>query len=347
MPRNNTPVKIKPALGAIDLHFHGAFGIDLMHADFESLSRLSRKLYTSGVSAFCPTTLSAPPEDLKAAVTRLGDWIHQTHLYQNTAVPLGIHLEGPFLNPAASGAHPGSCVRPFSFQELDTLWNASQNTLKILTMAPELLKPRDLRTLGRWAKDRELVLSIGHTRATQAQAENAIAAGFRNVTHAWNAMAFHQREPGVLGTLGSLNSPFVEVIADQVHVHPSLVRWLFKLAPTRVCCISDCAPSAAMPFNKITSFGPLQVKRVAGPIKSLTSSVTANGLLAGGGNLLPTQYRNWCKHQKATTAEKAAWIQACTLTPLQSLFGEKGAKAWETKLKKAGHLFDWQARSSK
>lgn len=309
-----------------------------MNADLKNLSLLSQKLYQAGVSAFCPTTLSASPKNLKEAVIRLGIWIKSAPLEAH-ALPLGIHLEGPFLNPGAAGAHPESCVRRFSFQELDKLWKASQHTLKILTMAPELLKPLDLRTLGRWAKDRHLVLSIGHTRATQAEAEQAFAAGFRNVTHAWNAMAFHQREPGTLGA-AIKRDPFIEIIPDQVHVHPSLVQWLFKTAPQRVCCVSDCAPAAGMPLQAMTSFGPLQVKRVSN-MKPLTSCVTETGALAGGGDLLPQFYKNWCKLQKPTSSERKAWIEACTLTPLRSLFGEKGAKSWEKRLKTAGHFFDW------
>lgn len=329
-------------MGAIDLHFHGAFGIDLMTADSKMLSRLSRKLYQSGVSAFCPTTLSAPTQDLKAAVTRLGSWISSPPPFERHAIPLGIHLEGPFLNPAASGAHPDACVRSFSFQELESLWVASQHTLKIITMAPELLTTQDLQKLGRWAKKNSVVLSIGHTRATQTQAERAFKAGFRNVTHAWNAMGFHQRDPGTLGA-ALKTAAYIEVIADQVHVHPSLVQWLFKLAPKRVCCVSDCAPAAALPLKKDApwySFGPLQVKRISNS-RPLTSSVTKSGALAGGGDLLPQLFRNWCHLQSPSSAEKKAWIEACTRTPLHSLYGEKGARTLEKKLRDSGHFFDW------
>src|SRR3954471_14387376 len=144
VPRAKTGVKRKPLItpGAIDLHFHGAYGIDLMTADERELDLLSASLWNdAGVAAFCPTTLSSPSRELAAAVHRLGSWIRRGR--HPGARPLGIHLEGPFVHAEACGAHPPESLRPLSFEELDELWKASRETLKIITLAPELLVEED------------------------------------------------------------------------------------------------------------------------------------------------------------------------------------------------------------
>src|SRR5689334_1892234 len=129
-----------------------------MTADSHQLNALSRHLSAKGIAAFCPTTLSADPRTLLSAVTRLGAWIRSKSA--PGAVPLGIHLEGPFLHPMACGAHPPASLRALGMPELDRLWEASQHTLKIITLAPERLKAALMTTLVRWARQRKVILSI-------------------------------------------------------------------------------------------------------------------------------------------------------------------------------------------
>src|SRR6185437_15636763 len=152
----------------------------------------------------CATTLSTDPHELAQAVSRLGEWIHSERGSLSRggsvrAMPLGIHLEGPFINSSCCGAHPPSSIRSLDLKELEALWKLSQGTLKILTIAPETLSSKALTRLVDWANHRGISLSLGHSKATEKQAKSAFESGFRGVTHAWNALAFHQRSPGALG----------------------------------------------------------------------------------------------------------------------------------------------------
>ena len=342
MPRSNTRVntKIIRSPGLVDLHFHGAFGIDCLQATAAELDLLAEKLLAGGVAAFCPTTLSCEKELLREAVTRLGAWIRKRSAPSNSrrggrpaAIPLGIHLEGPFLNPIARGAHPESAVRPFAWSELQALWEASQHTLKILTLAPELLSEPELRKLARWADDKKVLLSMGHSRANEAQARTAVAAGFRSVTHAWNAMAFHQREPGILGATLGHPDVYLELILDQIHVAPSVLRWTHAVhSPAHLCGVSDCTPAAELPPEQSASFGPLQVQvregasRVIPKASQPGSAPETQAPLAGGGRLLPELFRAWLEalsntHSNPSTFPTlmSAWLPCVTTAPLNAL----------------------------
>src|SRR5690606_23732449 len=236
VPRHTKRVK---SYGAVDLHFHGAFGIDLMTAKPAELDDLSAELWKRGVAAFSATTLSAPPSELETAVSRLGAWIRKNSA--PGAKPLGIHLEGPFIHSDAAGAHSPGCIRRATLEELEKLWEVSKKTLQILTLAPETLSAGELDAVIAWAKKRKIRLSIGHTRCTEVEASEAFAKGFTGVTHAWNAMAYHHREPGVLGAALSNASRSrgnrdvsIEVIPDEIHVHSTFIDWTLALHPEGV-----------------------------------------------------------------------------------------------------------------
>lgn len=266
MPRRKTVVKIK-SYGAVDIHFHGAFGIDLMAARREELDLLARRLKTQGVAAFCPTTLSVPFDELREAVRRLGGWIADRRKTPSSdgALPLGIHLEGPYLHPGACGAHPPESIRPFKLRELETLWKDSSEQLKIVTLAPERLSLPELRSLAAWAKARRVTLSLGHSHATEAQSKQAFANGFSSVTHGWNALSFHHRSPGALGAALGRPGIAVELILDQVHVSPTVARWTRKLHGDSVCFVSDCVPAAGTRDGRVYSFGTCEFASKTAP----------------------------------------------------------------------------------
>jgi N-acetylglucosamine-6-phosphate deacetylase len=298
VPRPKTVVKIK-SIGAIDIHFHGAFGIDLMTATPGQLDELAFRLGQSGVSAFCPTTLSVPFPQLREAVRRLGNWITSQSVARDPknktrtrAIPLGIHLEGPYIHPGACGAHPPDAIRPLQFDELEQLWEDSQHQLKILTIAPELLTPAQLRKLCAWARKRAVVLSLGHSRASEAQAEKAFDAGFQGITHAWNALAFHHRSAGPMGAALGRKDVSLELILDQVHVSPTLIRWTRALHTSGLLCyVSDCVPAAGTRGGAWHPFGHLKVRVEDGACR------LPGGHLAGGGVLLPQAFARWVEKE--------------------------------------------------
>jgi len=304
VPRSNRTVKTKEIKtpGFIDLHFHGAFGIDLMRASPEDLQTLSEKLPGHGISAFCPTTLSTDAQTLREVCQRLGEWIkNSAKKSAKGALPLGIHLEGPFINPKASGAHPPDILRPATQTELDDLWEVSQHSLKIITLAPEIHEPSFLKTLATWARKRKIILSLGHSCATKDQAREAFKLGFRNVTHAWNALSFHHRNPGALSAAFGQKSVFLEIIPDQIHVAPEVIEWTQKLhGHDQICFVSDCIPVAGLSEKDMTArpttFGPLDITRSEGAGRIRTGKNA--GALAGGGNLLPEMMRLWLEKTK-------------------------------------------------
>ncbi len=284
MPRRNTSVKEKTKLiPAVDLHFHGAFGVDVMRAGPAELDGLSLKLAARLVHGFCPTTLSAPLATLADTLPRLGRWTRkaQTDLPPKHAIPLGLHLEGPFINPAAAGAHPKGVLRRATLAELEELWRQSHHTLKIITLAPELLSATELRAIVRWATKRDVILSLGHSIATSEEARAAFRAGIQNVTHLWNAMPFHHRAPGVVGAAIGRKDTFIEIIPDGVHTSPEVVRLTQRAHPAnRLCFVSDAAPAACLKHGAWSDFGSLRIRQVGGACR------TKEGHLAGGGSLL-------------------------------------------------------------
>lgn len=303
-------------MGAVDLHFHGAFGIDLMTASDSEHDSLSEQLWSKGLAGYCATTLSAGPGPLAETVSRLGTYIRRGRF--PGAHPLGIHLEGPFLNTKAAGAHPSEIIRKLDFRELERLWDLSQKTLKILTIAPETLSKEEREKLVAWSRPKGIVLSLGHSRATEAEAREAFDQGFSGLTHAWNALSFHHRAPGPLGAALGRKGLHVELILDRIHVAPSVIRWVLKLHDEGTCFVSDCAPAAATDGGSWHSFGGLKHRFHQGACRLEDES------LAGGGLLLPHAYSLWIASEagKSPSAVKALWKQTSghlTEAPLRAL----------------------------
>ncbi|MEO5970345.1 MAG: hypothetical protein ABIQ95_10500 [Bdellovibrionia bacterium] len=286
-------------IGLVDIHFHGAFGIDLMSASPQEFKQLSEALWKKGIAGFCPTTVSAPKKTLNSSVHRLGQWIREKKSSdRNGAIPLGIHLEGPFLSSGACGAHPPSAIRKFDWEELQDLWAASQETLKILTLAPESLNREEIRALGTWCSERKIVLSLGHSLASKQQAELAFDYGFSGITHAWNAMPFHSRTPGILGAAIGRENLYLELIIDRAHLSPEVIRWTRKLhSPHPLCFISDCISAGGggtrSSIKKWHTLGTQQVQFTKGACR------LKNGQLAGGGLLLSQAYAQWATAEAA------------------------------------------------
>jgi N-acetylglucosamine-6-phosphate deacetylase len=259
-------------------------------------------------------------------VSRLGKWIREKSEDKTGAAPLGIHLEGPFLSSGACGAHPPSALRKLKWEELQELWIASQETLKIITLAPETLNPSTLRELGTWSQKKGVVLSLGHSLASKEEAEFAFNNGFSGITHAWNAMPFHSRSPGILGAALGRKDLYLELIIDRAHLSPEVIRWTRKLhAPQPLCFISDCISaggqhsSGTQPkLKKWHTLGSQQVQFTQGACR------LKNGQLAGGGLLLSQSYTQWAAAE-ATELGLSTWkilnetVQYATQVPLQVL----------------------------
>jgi N-acetylglucosamine-6-phosphate deacetylase len=156
---------------------------------------------------------------------------------------LGVHLEGPWLSTAHAGAQPRDALVAPDLADLDRLLEAGPPAM--ITLAPEL--PGALDAVAK-AAAAGVVVALGHSGASYAHATAAVAAGARHVTHCFNAMRpLHHREPGLAGAALDLPDVTVEVIADGVHVHPAVVRLLWRACgASRLCLVSD-AVDVALP----------------------------------------------------------------------------------------------------
>lgn len=220
--------------GFVDLQVNGVDDIDFWQADPAAWRRAGRILAAHGVTHYCPTLVSAPLEAYPGALDRVA--AAQVDEDPEQARIVGVHLEGPFLG-AAPGAHPTELLRRADPAWLERLLARHPGLVRIVTLAPEA--DPGLETVA-MLRSHGVLVALGHTRAGAAEADAAFAAGARLVTHLFNGMApFHHREPGLVGA--ALDHPHVRlgVIGDGVHVHPRVLRLLFRWAPGRVFLVTD------------------------------------------------------------------------------------------------------------
>jgi N-acetylglucosamine-6-phosphate deacetylase len=228
------------APGFVDLQVNGAAGCDFLSPTPEAFEAASAYLVRTGTVAYLPTLVSAPPETLRRALAFFAPRVDNPSIAPRIA---GVHLEGPFLSRARPGAHRLEHLRPPSIDFIGRLLEEFQGVVRVVTLAPELEGALDLID---YLVGRGLVVAVGHTEATFAQARAAFDRGARLATHLFNAMGpFHHREPGAVGA--ALTHPDVtcSIIADLVHLHPAVVAHVIAAkTPARVALITDATAAA-------------------------------------------------------------------------------------------------------
>lgn len=229
--------------GFIDVHIHGAMGRDVMEGTTEALEAISRFLAAHGTTSFLATTVTASPIATLQAVEALG---RQVDRPLPGARMLGLHLEGPFINPEKRGAHSARHIRPPSTLILEQLLARSGHRVKLITLAPEVEGSLELI---RFARSRGVVVSLGHSNATLEETMAAIDLGAGNATHLFNAMrSFSHRDPGILGAVLTTPRIRAELIADGVHVSPAAVDLCLRCKGAgRILLISDAVSATGMP----------------------------------------------------------------------------------------------------
>ncbi|MDQ6635810.1 MAG: N-acetylglucosamine-6-phosphate deacetylase, partial [Gemmatimonadota bacterium] len=230
------------APGLIDIHIHGAGGADTLEGTRESLATMSQTLARLGTTSFLATVVCDPSRanaHLVVAAQAVGSALGGARL-------LGIHLEGPFINPLRRGGLPPWSVLPPSPGVLETLLALTAGTLRVMTIAPEV--EGSLPIVERLAAA-GIVAALGHSDADHKQAAIGFDAGITHVTHLWNAMrALHHRDPGPVTAVLDRESVTVELIADGVHLHPSVVELTVRaLGVARCICITDGMRTVGMP----------------------------------------------------------------------------------------------------
>lgn len=238
----------------IDLHVHGAVGIDYIEAEEADMRQISDFMLSRGVTGVLATVYPKPKRELIADVRRITEYIRQ-HPRHN--VIRGIHLEGPFLNREMHGAINPDYIWEPSREDWADLRDAGRDYVRLMTIAPEI--PGAVEII-RDAARHGIVSSIGHSRAEYEDIRVAIDNGAAQVTHIFNAMApFHHRNPGVLAAAFLHGELKVQLIADGLHVHPAIIEMLLKLkGQNGIILISDAMAASGYREGSY-SFGDQEV----------------------------------------------------------------------------------------
>ncbi|HEV2864714.1 MAG TPA: N-acetylglucosamine-6-phosphate deacetylase [Pyrinomonadaceae bacterium] len=242
--------------GFIDVHIHGAVGVDTLEATADDLHRVALFLAGEGVTSWLPTLVPAPEEDYRRAVLSVEQLMSEQDERPPAALALGVHYEGPFVNERQCGALRTPYFRrytgPDSLEGLATL--GLQGAAHMTTLAPEVEGGIELiRELVR----RGWVVSIGHTRAPVELLEGAREAGARHMTHFLNAMPqLHHREPGPVGWGLLRDDVTVDLIADGVHSDPLMLRLVMRCKTAdRISLISDAVAPAGLGDGEYAVWG--------------------------------------------------------------------------------------------
>jgi len=225
--------------GFIDVHIHGAVGVDVMEASSDGLNEISAYLATQGVTGWLATLVPGSDENYASVSAAVGESMN----HSEGARVLGIHYEGPYVNSAQCGALHIEFFKTYSSpQDLDSL-PVPDNAVHMITMAPEVGGGVEL---VRELKRRDWVISIGHTRAALNVLDDACAAGAHHMTHFMNAMApLHHRSPGPIAWGLSRDDVTIDLIADGIHLDPFMLRVLMKIkGASSISLISDAIAAA-------------------------------------------------------------------------------------------------------
>jgi N-acetylglucosamine-6-phosphate deacetylase len=284
------------APGYVDLHIHGSAGFDVMDDSADALPAIEQFLAHHGVTSYFPTTVTASMDTTLRALERLADAIETRERDRNIkdrdadgqarAVPLGIHLEGPFISHARRGVHPPPNLLEPTLPLFEQFWQASRGRIRMMTIAPELKNAPEVIAE---ATRRGVCVSLGHSDADFATAERGIAAGARHATHTFNAMRpLDHRNPGILGAVLTDDRVSADMIADGVHLDPSIVKLVAEAkGPERTVLITDAISATGMPNGRY-HLGSFEVDVLDG-------KCTLNGSLAGSVLTMERAVRNLSK----------------------------------------------------
>lgn len=269
------------SFGGIDLQINGALGLAFPDLSFDTTSKLeaiNQFLWQHGIDSYLPTLVTTSVENIQRSLSILAT--PSSHI-------LGVHLEGPFLNPAKRGAHPAEYLLPLTLDSVKRVLGDYASVVKVMTLAPELDETGEvipyLRSLG-------IIVSLGHSLATAAQAQHALDRGATMVTHAFNAMPpLHHREPGLLGAAIAHSQVRCGLIADGQHVSPIMMDILLRSSQydQGVFLVSDALSPLGLP-DGIYPWDTRQIEVTHGTARLLdgTLSGTTLPLLVGVQNLV-------------------------------------------------------------
>lgn len=292
--------------GFVDIHFHGCVGHDFCDGTDEAFDAITKYEVENGVTSISPATMTLSREELERIFTQAGRYENKTG-----STIRGITMEGPFVSMAKKGAQNGAYIHKPDIDFYRQMQKLSGNLISQVAVAPE--EDDDYDFIQKISK--ETVISVAHTTANYDIANGAFENGATHVTHLFNAMPpFVHRDPAVVGAAFDHKDVFVELICDGVHIHPSVVRAMFRLfGADRICMISDSMMATGMPDGNYSLGG--QAVSVTGKKATL-----ADGTIAGSASNLYDCFRT-AVQEMGISLEEA--VMATTLTPARSLGFDK------------------------
>lgn len=224
--------------GFIDLHTHGCVGYDFSTADKEEIDKMCGFYLSRGITSVAGTTMTMGYEDYKKAAATIGEYMDSVENHNL----IGINMEGPFLSVEKKGAHDPQYIIDASQEKMDELNKLAKGHFLTVDIAPE--RPGAIDFIRKNSED--YVISVAHTPADYEKAMEAFEAGATQVTHLFNAMnGLGHRDPGVPGAAFAAGAN-VEMICDGIHIHPTVMKMVYKLFKERLLVISDSMSAAGL-----------------------------------------------------------------------------------------------------
>jgi len=261
--------------GFIDVHVHGGGGADTMQGG-DSVVTLARVHARHGTTSLLATTMTAPMEEIRAALTALNGTCLQRP--EGVARVLGVHLEGPYLSRDKLGAQPDHTCRAV-LEQFDALRRLAP--ILVVTLAPEI--PGHLQIIEAMC-ERGVKVQLGHTSGTYEDGVAALRHGASSFTHLFNAMTgLHHRAPGMVGA-ALAHADYAELIPDLIHIHPGAMHAALRSIP-HLYCVTDSTAAAGMPDGEY-QLGSNTVTKCLGGVR------LADGTLAGSTLTMDQALRN-------------------------------------------------------
>lgn len=288
--------------GFIDLQLNGAFGHDFT-ANPETIWQVAADLPRWGVASFLPTIITSPRSQIEQAQDMMQNG--RPPNFQG-AEPLGLHLEGPFLNPKKKGAHNPAYIHEPDLEWITDWW--PETAVSLVTLAPE--QPGALAMVEE-LNSRGIIVSAGHSMATYAEAQAGFNHGIRYGTHLYNAMPpLGHREPGLIGALLHNDEIITGIIPDGIHMHPTMVKLAWEMkGPHGLNVVSDAMAALGMPP------GTFQLNDFSVTVTDVDARL-ADGTLAGSVLDMETAVANLMQFTGCSVAEA---ITTMTTTPANLL----------------------------
>ncbi len=293
--------------GFIDIHIHGSSGADVMDATPNSLETISKSLLQTGTTSFLATTMTMSTKNIQNALLNIKN--HKDKV--SGAKILGVHLEGPFINKSKHGAQDAKYIQKPNFE----LIRDYIDIIKLITIAPEVDGAKNFIE-HIYKNYPNIILSIGHSSANYKEAKKSFKWGISHATHLFNAMnPLHHRDVGAVGAILENETISCEIIADNIHIHPSLYSLIYKLKKDNLLLITDAIRAGCM-RGGVYSLGGQKV------IVKNGKATLENGTLAGSVLKLNSALKNFYNNLNIELPQLIAMVTSIPAKKLGLDIGE-------------------------